>query len=77
MGKATTPMSQHNGHVNNPSAENPDRPDSTEVTPASPKPLFKPTTMEETFGCLNSTVGTVSLEAMDEAVMREAKKHRT
>ena len=40
-------------------------------------PLFKPTTMEETFGCLKSTVGTVSLEAMDEAIMREAKKHRT
>jgi hypothetical protein len=40
-------------------------------------PLFKPTTTEETFGCLKSTVGTVSLEAMDEAVMREAKKHRT
>jgi len=36
-------------------------------------PLFKPTTIEETFGCLKSTVGPVSLEAMDEAVMREAK----
>jgi AbrB family looped-hinge helix DNA binding protein len=38
-------------------------------------PLFKPTRPEDVFGMLKSDRPPVSLEEMDEAVAREAKRH--
>ncbi len=47
--------------------------DSDPTSSAQPKPLFKPTAMDAVFGCLKSPIGPLSIEAMDEAVLREAR----
>ncbi len=48
--------------------------DSDPSPSAKPAPLFKATEFDVVFGRLKSSIGPLSIEDMDEAVMREARE---
>lgn len=56
-----------------PKASHSDQEDSDPTSSAQPKPLFKPTEIDAVFGCVKSRIGPLSIEAMDEAVLRKAR----
>jgi hypothetical protein len=63
-----TPPSNKQGHVRDDFEG-----EATEPTPVRPWP---PTPVEQVYGCLAYDGPPISIEDMDEAVMREALKHK-
>jgi hypothetical protein len=64
-----TPLSSLNPEATQSALE-----DSDPTPSAQPAPLFKATEFDAVFGRLKSPIGPLSIEDMDEAVVREARE---